>query len=246
MALKHVQDTYEKFGETDPLYAVLTRDEGKGNSWDTDKFFALGKEEINAVLARLEELGIAVTKGTALDFGCGAGRLTQALCDHFDQAVGMDISSSMVATARGFNQHGDRCQYKVNTTPDLAQLDDQSFDFIYTMWVLQHSPPEATTRYIAEFFRILRPGGVAMFHIPCGKRHEPGSLSAKWYSFSHGPLKRFSKRLRGKPPVEMHYTSRSQVEDIIDAAGATLLDARQAGSTRPSRLGLMFTARNAG
>lgn len=243
MALKHVQDTYEKYGKTDPLYAVLTRDEGKGNTWDPEKFFALGKEEISTVMARLDELGIEVNKGKALDFGCGAGRLTQALCDYFDQAIGLDISSSMVETAYKFNQHGDRCQYRVNTTPDLAQLDDESIDFVYTMWVLQHSPPEASTQYIAEFFRVLRPGGIAMFHIPCGKRHEPGSLSAWWYTFNHGWLKRFTKRLRGKPPVEMHYTSRSRVEEIIENAGATILDVRQAGSTRRSRLGLMFTVR---
>lgn len=243
MALKHVQNTYEKYGEKDPLYAVLTRDEGKGNTWDIEKFFALGKEEIAAAMARLAELDIEVAKGRALDFGCGAGRLTQAMCEHFDEAVGLDISSSMVETASKFNQQGDRCQYKVNTTPDLTQLDDQSFDFVYTMWVLQHSPPEASTRYIAEFFRVLRPGGIAMFHIPCGKRHEPGSLGAWWYSVRHGSWKRFWKRMRGKPPVEMHYTSRSQVEEIIENAGATLLDVRPAGSDRRSRLGLMFTAR---
>lgn len=242
MALKHVRKTYDKLGLADPLYAVLSFREAKNNRWDPEEFFSRGRKEIAAALDYLERLGLEPDKRRALDFGCGVGRLTQALCGHFEEVVGIDISASMIAGAQRFNQHGNRCTYRVNTTPDLAQLEDSSFDFVYSNIALQHTPPESSTRYIAEFFRILRPGGIAMFQIPSGPRHDPGTPGAWWYSIKRGPLRRFWKRLRGKAPVEIHYVNQSLVEEIITEAGGKLIEARQDGSVRRSRVSMFYAA----
>ncbi len=92
MTLKDVQKTYEDYGKEDPLYAVLSRKDAKDNKWDIDEFFACGREEIADAMNHLSKLGVDVKKGRAMDFGCGVGRLTQALCEEFDGAVGVDIS----------------------------------------------------------------------------------------------------------------------------------------------------------
>ncbi|MFQ6006078.1 MAG: class I SAM-dependent methyltransferase, partial [Woeseia sp.] len=178
MALKDVQITYEDYGRKDPFYAALSRRDAKGNRWDADEFFASGRNEIADAMNHLTRLGVVVARGRAMDFGCGVGRLTQALCEEFDEAVGVDISCSMIECAEKHNNFGDRCIYRVNTTDDLKLLDSASFDFVYSNLSLQHSPPEASSRYIAEFFRVLRPGGIALFQIPSGPRHEPGSFGA--------------------------------------------------------------------
>jgi len=242
VTLKDVQKTYEDYGKKDPLYAVLSRKDAKDNKWDIDEFFASGREEIADSMNHLSKLGVDVKKGRAMDFGCGVGRLTQALCEEFDGAVGVDISYSMIESAQKHNKYGDRCEYRVNTTDDLAQLDDASFDFVYSNISLQHSPPEASSNYIAEFFRILRPGGVALFQVPSGPRHDPGSLGAKIYAIKRGPLRRFWKRIRGMPPVEIHYIHQSLVEEIIDAGGGRLIDATQQGSIRASRVSMLYCA----
>ena len=242
MTLKDVQKTYEKYGKQDPLYAVLSRKDAKDNNWDVDEFFAAGRAEITEAMSHLSKLGVSVNMGRAMDFGCGVGRLTQALCEQFEGAVGVDISYSMIESAEEHNKFGDRCRYVVNTTDDLAQLDDASFDFVYSNISLQHSPPEASSNYIAEFFRILRPGGVALFQIPSGPRHDPGSLGAKLYSIKRGPLRRFWKRIRGMPPVEIHYINQSIVEGIIEASDARLIDAAQQGSVRGSRVSMLYCA----
>jgi ubiquinone/menaquinone biosynthesis C-methylase UbiE len=242
MSLKDVQKTYEEYGKEDPLYAVLSRKDAMGNRWDVDEFFVSGRQEIADAMKHLAKLGIEVNRGRAMDFGCGVGRLTQALCEEFDGAVGIDISYSMIESANKHNRFGDRCEYFVNTTDDLAQLQDASFDFVYSNISLQHSPPEASSKYIAEFFRILRPGGVALFQIPSGPRHDPGSLGAKIYSIKRGPLRRFWKRIRGMPPVEIHYINRSIVEEIIEASGGRLIDVTQQGSVRGSRVSMLYCA----
>jgi SAM-dependent methyltransferase len=75
----------------------------------------------------------------------------------------VDISETMVDLARKYNKFGDHCQYYVNLEPDLALFPDDTFDLVYSTIVLQHNPPATAERYIEEFCRVLKPGGVAVF-----------------------------------------------------------------------------------
>ena len=103
MTLKDVQKTYEDYGKDDPLYAVLSRKDTKDNKWDVEEFFASGREEIAEAMNHVAKHGVDITKGRAMDFGCGVGRLTQALCEEFDGALGVDISYSMIESAQKHN-----------------------------------------------------------------------------------------------------------------------------------------------
>jgi len=52
-------------------------------------------------------------RGRALDFGCGVGRLTQALCRYFDECDGVDIAPSMIELARKYDRPWRRLWYEV-------------------------------------------------------------------------------------------------------------------------------------
>lgn len=242
MGLKHVQKTYEDAGKSDPLYATLSTEVYKDNKRSLDEFFVTGRREIANAMQYLAALGLEIHRDRAMDFGCSVGRLSQAMCNEFAEVVGVDISSSMIDWANEYNKFGGQCQYRINTTDDLAQFEDSSFDFVYSNISLQHSPPEASSKYIAEFFRILRPGGAVLFQIPSGPRHEPGSIGAKFYSFRHGPCRRFWKRIRGRLPVEMHYINQSLVKDIICNSSGRLIEARQFGSVHKNRISMQYCA----
>jgi SAM-dependent methyltransferase len=166
MELTELQRHWDTFGKTTPLWSILTDPTKQEDDWDLPDFFKTGVEEIGASLDHVRALGLALSPGRALDFGCGIGRLTQALCAHFRESVGVDIAPSMIALARQHNQYGPRCQYTLNQTDDLAQFPDAYFDFIYTARVLQHMQPEYSTRYLREFLRLLAPGGVLVFQVP--------------------------------------------------------------------------------
>lgn len=230
--LAPVREVFEAWGREDPFYAVLTRKGRRGNRWDPEAFFERGRSEIEGVLADLDAQGLAVGRARALDFGCGVGRLTQALAEHFEEAVGVDIARSMVEQARQLDRHGGRVTYLVNATADLAILDDASFDFVYSNKVLQHIPPRAVEAYVREFFRVLRPGGVAVFQMRSGPRVRPGSLRERLYTFRRRTLRRLWKRLRGRAPYEMHFLARERVEEVVRDAGATLLDVRDVSGGR--------------
>jgi ubiquinone/menaquinone biosynthesis C-methylase UbiE len=240
MTLDTVRKTFEKLGREDPLYGVLTDHKRRHNKWDPDEFFATGVAEVSQMMASLERAGLTVARGDVFDFGCGVGRLTLALAAHFERAVGVDIADSMIERAREYNTQGDRVTYLVNTKDDLSLLSDASFDCIYSSIVLQHIPPESSTRYIAEFMRLLRPNGLAVFHVPAGKAYTPGSLSAWWYNVRRRHLRRAWKIVRGRAPYEMHYVPRAQVEAIIAKGGATLVHAVDIGKGRLAGRGTNF------
>src|SRR4051794_37402394 len=124
MSLNQTQTTWDTLGRNDPLWAVLTDARTRGGGWDPRAFFETGRVEIAGMLQTLGDLGLAPPRGRALDFGCGAGRLTQALAAHFDLAIGVDIAPSMVACADRLRPAEVRCEFRTNESETLAQFAD--------------------------------------------------------------------------------------------------------------------------
>jgi SAM-dependent methyltransferase len=166
MRLRRLQRNWELLARNDPLWAVLTAPEFRGGDGDVAEFFEQGRSTVAGVLSHLDDLGLAPARGRALDFGCGVGRLTQALADHFERCDGVDIAPAMLEKARSHNRHGDRCTYHLNVVDDLCLFDDASFDLVVSALVLQHMEPRHATRYLAEFVRVLRPGGALFVQVP--------------------------------------------------------------------------------
>ena len=179
MDLDHLQANWNTFGSPDPLWSILTDPTKKGNRWEVEAFFRTGERECEKVLADARVFGLPRRFVTALDFGCGVGRVTQALADHFDRCVGVDIAPSMIARANQHNRHApSRCWYQVNATDDLALFVDAEFDLIYASRVLQHIEPRYTRNYLAEFIRVLRPGGLVIVDLPSESGFFPNAPDA--------------------------------------------------------------------
>ena len=91
-----------------------------------------GIDHVEDTFDRLKGLGFASWGGTALDFGCVVGRLSQALCKHFDRVIGVDIAPSMIALAENFNQFSGSCCYVLNSREHLSFQRDSAVDFVLT------------------------------------------------------------------------------------------------------------------
>ena len=166
MELKDLKKNWDEFGKQDPLWSILTDPTKKGNKWTPEEFFKTGEEEIESVLTYLNSLGVAYPRNRALDFGCGVGRLTQALCYHFNECYGIDIAPSMIELAKTYNRYGSQCKYYINDSESMNIFESNYFDFIYSKIVLQHIRPEFTKNYLKEFMRIIAPGGLLVFQVP--------------------------------------------------------------------------------
>lgn len=173
-----MSDFWEDAARKDPLWAILSDPAKRNRAWDLDEFFETGRREIARLFTDLRALRYSLRPGDALDFGCGVGRLTQALAPSFQRVTGVDVSPTMIRLAERLNRFPDRVRYVVNTRPDLVVLPAMSFDFIYSDIALQHIPPDQSRAYIAEFLRVLKPGGLAVFQLTAEHR-EAGAVGGR-------------------------------------------------------------------
>lgn len=157
---------WTRLGLEDPLWAVCVDPARRGGRWQLEDFLATGRAEIAAAMSRLDGLNICRAQRSALDFGCGVGRLTAALSAHFESVVGVDIASSMIEYAQRIHSATSNCSFIVNDKPDLSLFGDGSFDLVYSSLVLQHLPPALADSYIREFVRVVRPGGAIVLVVP--------------------------------------------------------------------------------
>jgi len=231
MKLHFTRKHWDKMAETDPLWAVLTSPDKKGNRWSLDEFFANGRETVTAEIQGVRDRYPALRTGAALDFGCGVGRLSQGLAGHFDRVTGIDISEKMLALARQHNRHGDRVTYLHNPHPDLRLLPDNHFDFVYSIITLQHMEPQYARRYIEEFVRVTAPGGAILFQIPSQRPYvkPDNSLLTLWPPTLYKRLRRrVLRRFRiwfvTDPLMEMHAVPRADVEALLRQGGTELLN----------------------
>jgi ubiquinone/menaquinone biosynthesis C-methylase UbiE len=94
---------------------------------------------------------------TILDLGCGTGRFSQSLADHFDaDVIGVDPSVKMLEQARSKQRH-DRIRYLSGHGESIPMPDD-SADLVFMSMIFHHfdDPPLAA----AECRRVLRDGGI--------------------------------------------------------------------------------------
>jgi ubiquinone/menaquinone biosynthesis C-methylase UbiE len=177
MSLKNLKSDWDDLGEMDPLYAIATWENKKFNRWNWESFLKTGDIEIANIWESLKKLDRPKNNYKCLDFGCGAGRLTHALANYFDEVVGVDVSDNMLDLAKK-NNRNNKCKYIANYSDDLKIFADDHFDMIYSNVVLQHLPKRTMIEnYIKEFLRILKKDGILVFqlphYIPLYKRIQP-------------------------------------------------------------------------
>jgi SAM-dependent methyltransferase len=263
MELKELQKNWNQFGKQDPLWAILTQHDKKGNKWTPEEFFELGRREIASVMEYVQQLDILQQRSRALDFGCGVGRLTQALCNYFDEVVGIDIAPSMIELAKRYNRFGSRCVYRLNAEENLRLIPDRDVHFIYTNIVLQHMKPEYTKSYIKEFLRILVPEGVLIFQLPSRNLTPPrppkptiAAVPVPEMPSMLGVLKQNFKRTvpevlwkwyvdrkyAESPRMQMYGTERPEVEAFLRDNGARIVDVAKDGSAGETWEGFRYCA----
>jgi SAM-dependent methyltransferase len=224
MDLNELQRNWDALGRADPLWAIKFDPEKKGNRWDREEFFRTGEREVAELAAWLDGLGLTPLGGRALDFGCGVGRLTQALARRFEEVDGVDIAPSMIELAERLDRSGGRCRYHLNAATDLAIFDDDRFDLVCSLLVLQHVQPGYARGYLREFLRVLRPGGVLVAGLPS---HPAATL--RGLAFAAVPnrvLNRYRRRRYGYQGVmELHGVRRTEVVELLESAGGEVVAA---------------------
>ncbi len=130
-----------------------------------EAFFASGRADyeryVRPFLARMR---FDASGKTALEIGCGVGRITRSLLEDFGRVIGVDVSPEMIGLVKA---HGwPRATFFAVSGRDLAEVESESVDFVFSFAVFQHVPDkDAILHYFQETARVLRPGGIFRLHL---------------------------------------------------------------------------------
>jgi SAM-dependent methyltransferase len=108
-----------------------------------------------AILGAFAELVKKGGDGPVADVGCGPGHITAHLDGLGLEAFGVDASAEMIALAR---QAYPRLPFDQGS---MAALDiaDGALGGVLSRWSIIHTPPREVPVILAEFHRVLAPGG---------------------------------------------------------------------------------------
>lgn len=112
-----------------------------------------GNQLIDIEAPIVQEILTTLPVGVALDAACGTGRHAAFLADLGHRVVGVDSSDEMLAMARSKMPNGEFHQAELQCLP----IPDRHVDTIVCALALTHVPDIPPV--LAEFVRVLRPGG---------------------------------------------------------------------------------------
>jgi len=144
------------------------------SKWGID-FGPIGQEQVRGKLVKALGEWPPESFGDALEIGSGTGYFSLNLVQlgAIERLMATDISAEMLSTLSTTAQRlGVTAETRV-TDAETLPFADESFDLVFGHAVLHHLPD--LDRALAEFHRVLRPGGAIAF---CGEPSRYGDLLA--------------------------------------------------------------------
>jgi SAM-dependent methyltransferase len=132
---------------------------------------------------------LAGRPGPVLDLGCGPGHLTAYLRSLGADATGIDLVPEFIAHAQAAHPGG---SYHLGSFENLAAT-DHSVAGILAWGSLIHLPPQDLDGVLAEFRRVMAPGGTLVSAIFAGD--EVAAFDHKVVTAYRWPADAFSERL---------------------------------------------------
>lgn len=153
-----------KRGEYKRVWDRISIDEsaamvGVSGCAERQEFFASGE----ATAAAIKEMLGVTTSDDVLEIGCGVGRVGKTLAPECRSWTGVDISAEMIRYARANLAELPNARLLELSASTLTEIKSESMDCVYCTAVFMHLDEWERYKYVAEAFRVLRPGGRAYF-----------------------------------------------------------------------------------
>ncbi len=210
-----MSDFDEYFSDTEHGYSQVA-DEYAEKLFGELAYKPLDRELLDRLISEVGSLG------PICDLGCGPGQIARYLKDHGAEALGVDLSPKMAATAR-------------KLSPDISffqgnmlslDLPEASWGGIAAFYSLIHLPRPCLLDALRELRRVLRPNGLLLmsYHIGAETVH----LDEWWDK----PVK-----------LDFNYLQTSLVTDLLAKAGLrveTVIERDPYPEEHPSRRAYIF------
>lgn len=112
-----------------------------------------------------------------LDVGCGWGKLTVPAAMHGAAVVGVDLSPTMLSTARMHASQRGATVHLARSEGACLPFQDAAFDVVWCHAVIMHLPEAEARALVDEIARVLAPGARAFLHFP--NRYHPMSIASR-------------------------------------------------------------------
>lgn len=185
-----------------------------------DSFTRAGQHVTADLMRLLADAGIPPRSiGTALDFGCGCGRVLRYVrSELLETAIcGADIDTEAIEWCRanlGF------ARFVVNESRAAMPFPDRHFDLIYGISVFTHLDEDMQNFWLAELQRVARPGGILILSVHGASIYERNLSASKLRSLRRDGI-RFDVRTTGRFKVDglpdfyqMAYHTRDYIERV--------------------------------
>jgi SAM-dependent methyltransferase len=204
---------WREVGRSQPFWGVITAPEYRTENLtpaNVEVFYRSGVADIDGIVARIAAATGAPPRGRALDFGCGAGRLAEAMTAHAEAVTGYDVSPGMLAKAR---ERGGRATY-------VEALPDGPFDWINSFIVFQHIPPDRGLELMEQLLARLAPDGAVSLQVTVWREQAHVWPAARgWRRWFRAPLQRLWARRLPVGQIIMFDYDLSQVVRRLNEAG---------------------------
>ena len=157
---------WEEFGRKDPYYGAMTCDKFRKNNLEDkhiDEFFQSGRDHVEYILDTIRtSIHPGFSPTTALDFGCGVGRVAIPLAGVCPDVVGVDVSSSMLEEARKNCIKQSVTNLEFHTSDDELSNVSGTFDLVHSTFTFQHIPRKRGKKIVKRLIELLSDDGVAV------------------------------------------------------------------------------------
>jgi ubiquinone/menaquinone biosynthesis C-methylase UbiE len=128
---------------------------------DPDTYWRSGERDWGLVMAVANQAGLPA-QASAIEIGCGLGRLTRLAAADFDRVIGLDVSPEMLKQAR-IQADAANVSYELVGSDGRIPSTAESIDLVFAWTVFRHMSKDMFGRYLDEANRVLKPGGCLAF-----------------------------------------------------------------------------------
>ena len=216
---------WKHWGRFDPYRAVLFNERYKRERLNESfqEFIQSGQAYIDLLMQKVEQLSPGLPLHTAVEFGCGVGRLAIPLAKRFRKVIGVDISPEMLNESRQNCSRFGVSNAEFVLSDDLLSLVPSEVQLVHSCKVLQHIPLKRGFAICKRLVDRLAPGGMCALHVTI-ERDLPFAKKLA-YSAKHSfPASRYllnilQRKAMTEPLMQMNPYPITAMHEVLVSAG---------------------------